>query len=78
MPVELIVGCTANKALLSFVTRNVSVWPVSPGPCEMPLAQLVTVRATPSAAVFWFAPLVNEGASLTLVIVIDAAAAAVL
>ena len=50
MPLAATAGCVVNSALLLFVTVNVSVWPVSPGPALRFVAQFA-MRLEPGQAV---------------------------
>jgi hypothetical protein len=68
-PVLDTAGWTANSALLLLVTTNETVWVPSPGPAETAVAQGVTVCAPASSLTVGSAPLVNDGSSLTPVIV---------
>src|SRR5688572_21823772 len=66
-------GCTRNRALLSLLTRNETIWPASSkakgaGPAgygRMFVAQLGTVWAGEFSGTIWFGPPVKLGGSLT-------------
>jgi len=58
-------GGTAKSAVLLLLTRKSTVWLASSaGPARILVAQPVTVWGLASSATVWFAPLLNDGASL--------------
>ena len=62
MPLAEILGCTVNSALLSLLTRNVSVWLAWPaGPGEMLVAQFATVCKPAYTVEAKFGPWVKVG-----------------
>jgi hypothetical protein len=75
-PVGEIAGCTENRAVPLLLTRNATVWLGSPGPGEIAVAQ-TSLYAAESSLTVTSGPAVNDGASLTPVIVKRATAVAV-
>jgi hypothetical protein len=64
-PAGLSCGAALNSALLLHTTAKLTVWPASPGPAEMLLAQALLNAPELSATVMLLSPLVKEGASFT-------------
>ncbi len=71
VPLAATAGPAAKRpALVLPVIVNETVWPDSPGPAEMLVAQPATLAAPESSFTVWSAPFVKDGASLTPVTVI--------
>ena len=64
MPVALTVGWTLNSALLSLLTRKSTVWPESPAPWVIAVAQSAVDCALASSVTVWLPPLVKMGTAL--------------
>src|SRR5262245_2913231 len=69
VPLGATAGCVEKSWLLSLVTMKSSVWPESPCPGEMSVAQPLTVCAAASSLIVWSAPLVKDGGLLTALMV---------
>src|SRR5207237_88126 len=68
VPLASSAGRAANRASLSVVRVNVTVWPAatsSGGPARMLVAQLATDRGPASSRTVWSGPLLKLGGSLT-------------